>query len=203
MRNFQTGRKSGCMKKAFIVAPWLILAFLLFSADSCSPPQTSAESGQVNSQQTVYATNQPLHKYDYSPERDELQQIYDARMKLVNTWTVIYSMGKPVFVCPSRGYPIPYTTQLTNPNSVTVGVGPNTGSGNVTIPQAEPNGLYTGTASATWVLCIRALPGGGSEIDPVYAEPDAIAFPYPVKLDSTGSVVDAGGNSSVNIKTKV
>jgi hypothetical protein len=104
--------------KAFMIMPWLILLCIVLSASACdyTPAQTSSESNQVNDQQTTYANNQPLHKYDYSPERDELQQIYDARMKLTNTWTVIYSMGKAVFVCPSRGYPIPYTTQLTNPS---------------------------------------------------------------------------------------
>lgn len=171
-----------------------MLVFLILSAESCDTPQTGSESNQVNSQQTTYATNQPLHKYDYSPERDELQQIYDARMKVVNTWTVIYSMGKPVFVCPSKGYPIPYTTQLTNPENW-VGTG-------LAIPQAEPNGLYTGSSMATWVLCIRALPGGGSEVEPVYSEPDAVAFPYPVAIGSDGSVQDAGGASSVQINVK-
>jgi len=184
------------MKKAFIIVPWLLLLCIVLSASACdyTPAQTSSESDQVNDQQTTYANNQQLHHYDYSPERDELQQIYDARMKLTNTWTVIYSMGKPVFVCPSRGYPIPYTTQLTNPENW-VGTG-------VAIPQAEPNGLYTGTSTATWVLCIRTLPGGGSEIDPVYSEPDALAFSYPVKIGDDGTIQDAGGSSSVSINIK-
>ena len=190
------------MKKVLTIAPWLLLVILLLTA-ACSSdtPQTASESNQVDSQQTIYSKNQPLHKYDYSPERDELQQIYDARMKVVNTWTVIYSMGKPVFVCPSKGYPIPYTTQLTNPEQIDYNPGSG-GGGNVTIPQAEPNGLYTGTTNATWVLCVRTLPGGGSEIEPVYSETDALAFPYPVKLDDNGAVTDAGGNSSVQINVK-
>ncbi len=185
------------MKRIFILAPWLLLLGLFLTAGACDSPQTSTESNQVNSQQSVYSQSQPLHQYDYSPERDELQQIYDARMKVVNTWTVIYSMGKPVFVCPSKGYPIPYTTQLTNPNTVTNGSGPNTGTGNVVLPQAEPNGLYTGTSSATWVLCMR-----NGQLEPVYAEPDAVAFPYPVTIASDGSIQDAGGESSVQVTVK-
>lgn len=166
----------------------------MLTAESCDGSQTSSESGQVNSQQSTYAQNQPLHKYDYSPERDELQQIYDFRMKGGNTWTVFYSMGKPIFVCPSIGFPIPYTTQLTNPESW-VGTG-------VAIPQAEPNGLYTGTTNATEVLCVRTLPGGGSETVPVYSEPDVIVLPYPVTIGSDGSIQDAGGSSSVQINVK-
>jgi hypothetical protein len=187
------------VKKAFFILPWLIIAFILFSADSCdTTPQTSSESSQVNGQQQTYAKNQPLPQYDYSPERDELIQIYNARMKVVNTWTVIFAMGKPVFVCPSKGYPIPYTTQLTNPSQVQY----SGTSAAITIPQAEPNGLYTGQSSATWVLCIRSLPGGGSEVDPVYSEPDALAFPYPVQIGPDGTIQDAGGSSSVNISIK-
>jgi hypothetical protein len=188
------------VKKAIIIIPWLLLLCIVLSAEACDTPQTSSESNQVNDQQTIYSNSQPLHKYDYSPERDELQQIYDARMKLTNTWTVIFSMGKPIFVCPSRGYPIPYTTQLTNPDRLAQYPGGSTAT--VTLPQAEPNGLYTGTSTATWVLCIRTLPGGGSEIDPVYSEPDALAFSYPVKIADDGTIQDAGGSSSVSINIK-
>jgi hypothetical protein len=120
-------------------------------------------------------------------------------MKTVNTWTVIYSMGKAVFACPSKGYPIPYTTQLTNPNQILPYAG---STASVAIPQAEPNGLYTGTSTATWVLCIRTLPGGGSEINPVYTESDALAFSYPVKISDDGTIQDAGGSSSVSISIK-
>jgi len=177
------------------VAPWLFLTILILTAACDTSPQAASESGQVNNQQTIYSTNQPLHKYDYSPERDELQQIYDARMKVANTWTVVYSMGKPIFVCPSKGYPIPYTTQLTNPSQVDYNA--NSAGGNVAIPQSEPNGLYTGQSSATWVLCIR-----NGQLEPVYAESDAIAFPYPVTIAADGSVQDAGGSSSVQISVK-
>jgi hypothetical protein len=119
-------------------------------------------------------------------------------MKGGNTWTVFYSMGKPIFVCPSIGYPIPYTSQFTNPMQQT---SPGT-AGNVAIPQAEPNGLFTGTTNATLILCVRALPGGGSQVVPVYSEPDVITLPYPVTIGSDGTIQDAGGNSSVNIKLK-
>lgn len=177
------------------LTPFIFSALLIIALAACDTgDQAATESVQVNSQQNTYSKSQPLHQYDYSPERDELQQIYDARMKVVNTWTVIYSMGRPIFVCPSKGYPIPYTTQLTNPDQVQ-------GTAAV-VPQAEPNGLYTGTSAATWVLCIRTLPGGKTEIDPVYSEPDAVAFPYPVSIDANGNIKDAGGDSSVSINVK-
>jgi len=181
------------MKKKIILC-FILLVFSVMLV-ACDETQPQTESQQVNQQQQTFSSNQPLHTYDYSPERDELQQIYDARMKVVNTWTVIYSYGKAVFVCPSKGYPIPYTTQLTNPDQVTSGS--DTANPGVVIPQAEPNGLYTGQTTATWVLCIR-----NGQLLPVYSESDALAFPYPVQIGSDGNVQDAGGDSSVSIAIK-
>lgn len=192
------------MKKSFYVLPWLILVFILFTAMSCdyTPPQTSSESNQVNDQQTTYSQNQPLHQYGYSPERDAYQQIYDARMKDLNTWSLVFppaNTGIKPYVCPSVGYPIPYTSQLTNPDQVHSGS--SAADPSVVIPQAEPNGLYTGNTDATWVRCVRTLPGGGSEVDAIYSEPAALTFPYPIQLVD-GQIVDAGGASSFTIKTK-
>jgi hypothetical protein len=181
--------------KAFIVAPWAILLVIMLS--SCFGDTPTQADPPINCDASANS-HSTLRSYDYSPECDALAQIYDARMKTVNTWTVIYSMGKPVFVCPSKGYPIPYTTEFTNPMQETY----HGAAGNAVIPQAEPNGLFTGTSNATWVLCIRALAGGGSETVPVYSEPDALAFPYPVQIGNDGSVQDAGGSSSVQIIVK-
>jgi hypothetical protein len=176
---------------------FILVGFILTMLLAACGEQQPTEASQVQQQDDVYGNNQPVHRYDYSPERDFLQQIYDARMKVVNTWTVMYSMGKPIFVCPSKGYPIPYTTQLTNPEKET---DPHSTT-NAVIEQAEPNGLYTGETAATWVLCIRTLPGGSSEVNPVYCESEAIAFSYPVKIED-GSIVDAGGGSSTSINMK-
>jgi len=189
---------AGGPRKWLIVSIGFLFLSIVLTAGSCDTPQTQTEASQVDTQQQIYQKVQPVHQYDYSPERDALQQIYDARMADKNTWTVIYSQGKPIWVCPSLGYPIPYTTQLTNPSQET-----SPGStANAVIPQAEPNGLYTGTTNATWIRCVRTLPGGGSEIVPIYSEPDAIAFPYPVKIGDSGTVQDLGQDSSIQIKAK-
>lgn len=162
----------------------LALLVMMVVCAGCSMDQKQTEANVVNDQQTTYSNNQPVHVYPYSPERAELQEILDARMKDVNTWTVVFSMGVPIFSCPSKGFPIPYTTQFTNPSVV---------AGTVTLPQAEPNGLYTGQTNATWILCIR----DGRNV-PVYSETDAIAFSYPVEVRDN-KIVDAGGESSIVI----
>lgn len=196
------------VKKKFLIPIMLgvcALIYVAFAADSCgftaSPQQQQNNETQlVDAQQYHYQNNgQQVHQYDYSPERDALQQIYDFRMQNVDTWSVIIPTNPNVkpYVCPSKGYPIPYTTQLTNPMRE-LGAGYQQGWA-VTLPQAEPNGLFTGNTAATWVLCIHTLPGGGTETVPVYAGPDPMAFPYPVELKD-GAIVDVGTGSSVQIK---
>jgi hypothetical protein len=187
------------LKKTILFVPALVLFLFLVTAGGCdsTPVQTQSEQQQVNDQQGVYNTNQPLRKYDYSPEKDELQQIYDSRMKVVNTWTVFYPRNAPVTMCPSRGFPIPYTTQLTNPMQIQSGSGSGSSYAMQAIPQAEPNGLYTGQTSATWVLCIR-----NGKITPQYAEEQVHAYTYPVTVDANGMVHDAGGDSSTEITIK-
>lgn len=183
-------------KKIIFFLPLLLLMIILFTASSCdggsSDNQTAKESDAVDAQQTTYDNNQKVPHYDYSPERDELIQIYNSRMQIVNTWTVFYPIGKPPTMCASRGFPIPYTTQLTNPQKVNKGdstVNPST-----VTSQAEPNGLYTGTTSATWVLCLR-----NGKLNPVYAEEEVHAYTYPVTINPDGSVQDSGQSSSVSV----
>lgn len=179
------------------------IGFLL-SASSCdegNSPQQAKETNQVDKQQETYQNNQPVHSYNYSPERDALQQIYDARMRIVDTWTVVYSYGKPIHVSATKGYPIPYTTQLTNTQRALSNGVSCSNCWAVTLPQAEPNGLFTGTTAATWILEVRKLPGGGAETVPVYCESEVDAFPYPVKIVD-GQIVDTGNQSSTQIQLK-
>jgi len=79
----------------------------------------------------------------------------------------------------SIGYGLPYTTQITNPMKVTNGyLDANTGSGNVTIPQAEPNGLYSSDSTkATWLLLV----GKNGSPQPAYVESDVIVTLAPLR----------------------
>ncbi len=200
-RNF--AQKFTANKKWYTLLAIVLCVFLYvaFAADSCSggsSPVQNQITNQVDNQDTIYNKNQPIPTYDYSPEKDALTQIYNYRMQNVDTWTVVIPMNPLVqpYVTPSKGYPIPYTTQLTNPMRE-LDAGYQQGWA-VTIPQSEPNGLYTGTTMATWFLAVRTLPGGGSETVPIYSEPDVMAFPFPVEFKN-GQIVDIGQQSSIQI----
>mgnify|MGYP001607788218 CR=1 FL=1 len=144
----------------------------------------------VDRQQDIYNRVQPMPLFDYSQDRNTLIQVYNAKNEARQTWAVDTALdGTPIWSCPSYGFPIPVTTQLTNPEQQ-IGTG-------VTVPQAEPNGLYTGQTTATYVLCIR--PNG--DVVPIYAEQDVLLFPFEVRIED-GRIVDAGGASTMTVSVK-
>lgn len=106
-------------------------------------------------------------------ERRILKNIFELRDTQIKTVTYTQDMmGKLHKICDSVGYGIPYATQYTNPMKW-IGQG-------VTIPQADPNGLFSpAAAEGTWVLCLNPV---DKKIAPVYIEPRIIASPFPLEV---------------------
>lgn len=185
------------MRRAFRLAAAVVVlgaVCLLLTASSCSHAG-KGEQKQANAvadQQALYYRSQPIPMYDYSQPRDTLIQIYNAIIPGgVNTYSVFYAFDKPVFVCPSYGFPIPADTQLTNPLQKQ-DVGEQTGI----IEQADPMGLFVSkSTNGTWVLCVR---GESGELAPMYWEGYVLASSFPIKMVD-GVVVDAGGGSTMAI----
>jgi hypothetical protein len=108
-------------------------------------------------------------------EKRMMKDILELRDQNVATTTYITDLnGKLHKVCNSVGYGLPYATQYTNPQKAGGG-----GSGGYfTLPQADPNGLYSpASADGTWVLCVDAKSG---KPKPVYIEPRVIVSPIPL-----------------------
>lgn len=185
------------MKKFFVA-----LAALAVFLNACGPygtPSEVADQKRINSQQEIYASIEPVPVYDYSLPRDVMIQIYTAKNKANSTYTVFLSNnGIPLYVCPSRGYPIEGGTQLTNPEQISFGTFPSGGSSSAAsgvVGQADPDGLFHPlTAPGTYVLCVR--PNG--DVVPLYAEPMVMTFPFEVKIVNGQIVnVDTSPSSSV------
>lgn len=160
----------------------------------CGAPSANTRDAQyTNQQMDIYQQNQPPHLYDYSMPRDVLLQIYDATMHANNTWSVWTDWSGISHGCASVGYPIPGGTQLTNPASQI-----NRGdTGVATIPQAEPNGLYSpDTSQGTWILCLE-----NGKAAPVYVEPPVTTYPWPVVVEN-GKIVDKGGDPSIEVTVR-
>ena len=96
----------------------------------------------------------------------------------LSTFTYIWSdfQGRWVFFCNSVGYGIPYATQFTNPQKKETGSNSGSGYYAITLPQADPNGLFSpASAEGTWVMCKDP---NGPDVKPVYIEPRSIVSPF-------------------------
>ena len=106
-------------------------------------------------------------------ERKLMKQIIEMRDQdglVTYTYTVPEATGRPVFLCNSIGYGLPAAMQYTNPEKYSSASG-------VTLPQADPNGLFSpDSAEGTWVMC--SDPSGNGKTRPVYVEPRIIVSPF-------------------------
>jgi len=104
-------------------------------------------------------------------EKRMMKDILELRDKNVATTTYLVGMNNNLTkLCDSIGYGLPYATQYTNPQRIT-----GDARGNVTIPQSDPNGLYSpSSADGTWVLCVDHKDG---KAKPVFIEPRIIVSP--------------------------
>ena len=112
-------------------------------------------------------------------EKRILKDIYERRDKAIVTITYTQDLNAGLHkLCDSIGYGIPAATQYTNP--MRIGGGMEAPSqGNVTLPQADPNGLFSpASAEGTWVMCKDP---NSDKVEPIYSEPRIIVSTFPLK----------------------
>ncbi len=91
----------------------------------------------------------------------------------LQTWTYLVAeqTGKLVFLGRSMGYGVPAATQYTNPMKYYMN--------GATLPQADPNGLFSpASAEGTWIMMLNP---NGKGTEPVYIEPRIIVSPFPLQ----------------------
>lgn len=107
-----------------------------------------------------------------------IMELRDQENLICYAYIVPEMTGKPVFLGKCIGFGLPYATQYTNPEVVDYNRG-QAGGGNITIPQADPNGLFMpSSAEGTWLMMIDPKT---NEQHPVYIEPKVMVSPF--KLD--------------------
>lgn len=170
---------------------------LLSTAGACDDNSTGLkkDNAATASQLDRYQKNQPVPAFDYSQYRQTLIDILQAQVHNVATTTFFFNAGSvdPISTCPSIGFGIPTTAQLTNPDQR---VGSNNGP--VTLPQMEPNGVYTGESSGTYVVCVA--PSGDKYID--YWEGDVKTVGAPAHWDTSKHDVTIDGEPTAKVTTK-
>jgi len=150
------------------------------------------ESERVEEQQNIYINSQPIPAFDWSLERHIFIELYKARNDAVQTHSYIRNwQGEIIFHCKSIGFPLPANMQLTNPerNMCDFNCDGNT------IPQAEPNGLFTSPSSVgTYVFCINS----DGTISPSYFEAEVETHLSP--LNKNSNTLKEDGKLKINIK---
>ena len=187
------------MKRSLCAAGLLLAAFATMG-DSCDSPGGEAARKEADSQGAAYrniSRNQPAPTFDFSMERKILIALYNARQHAVATYSYVQSefTGKVLWSCPSLGYPLPYSTQLTNPSQIVE----YSGGHSQVLPQNEPNGLFPPPSSeATWVPCVDEH----GSITPVYEEKRVTVFLRPMQEQNGTLVPTAGTSASLKIDAK-
>lgn len=180
--------------RRILMALGFVLLSLCMAADGggCSNAD-STEHDAVDQQQSLYVRNQPVPTFQWSLERHLMVQLYQARNRQVTTYSYIVNQftGRISWSCTSLGFPIPATTQLTNPQRVAYQ--------NAVIPQPEPNGVFSPPDTAgTWVMCT----GEDGNIEPVYIEEHVRTYSRPMEERDGRLVPIEGQRSTITINPR-
>lgn len=141
------------MKKRLALVAAVMAAVLLVAGCDRNKSANSRDQDTAARQLAELSTNQPVPVFSYSQLRQNLVEIETAQAQGAQTTTFFFNMGvgDPIMSCPSIGFPIPTTDQLTNPEQAhTAWHNP------YTLHQIEANGVYTGDSTGTYVLCVNA-----------------------------------------------
>ena len=115
-------------------------------------------------------------------ERKLLKDILEMRdQDGLITYTYLWNemQGRLVFFCNSIGYGVPYATQYTAPERP-AGNWETPMAGNLALPQADPNGLFSpASAEGTWVMCKDP---NGKIVRPVYVEPRVVVSQFKLSV---------------------
>lgn len=170
------------MKKIIMTAAMLALSSGFAQADSDA--NVNSEISMQQSRMLAEAARQvPLPSIVNFQERRMLKTIYELRDSAIATHTYIVNQmtGCLVYLGPSVGYGMPYATQYTSPTTYGRLDNPRDDFPRSygQKPQAEPNGLFMPSeAHGTWVLMKDPE---GTEVKPVYIEPDVMVVPFRLK----------------------
>ena len=130
----------------------------------------------------------PTPSFERSQLRANLVDIATAQAEATQTTSFFLLEGVGVVgQCPSIGFPIPTTTQLTNPDQK---AGSREG-GYFGLPQVEPTGVYTGDSTGTYVICVDAQGSAYAR----YWEGYVQVLSGPAEVNSDGQIVLVGPSS--------
>lgn len=180
MMNIRSGGAKAALAGT-ILAVGLAVAACSGSAGSGG---NAAESATSRQDLSTFEQVQPAPHFPYSDIRQTMIDVQASQALGEQTTSFFFNMGSrdPYFSCPSKGDPVPNTSQLTNPDQIQTTTVPYQGGAAVTTGNIDPNGLYAPSASdGTNVMCLTV--SGTPYL--VYAEGPVTTFNAPAHWDYT------------------
>lgn len=168
------------MKKLYYAA---VAALMALAAAACGPIEESAEEKQERATAALMADAEArvgMPRITNFTEKRLANTIMELRDRPdLATYTYVTDMdGKAHCLGRSIGFGLPYTTQITNPMQDAWG----SSGAALTLPQAEPNGLYSSDSTdATWVLLV----GQDGRPKPAYVESQVTVTLEPLRTAAT------------------
>ena len=165
--------------KKFLIIPMVAVAITLMGAGCGVTAKDSNElmADKTEKQMKEMNAQVGMPAIVNFQEKKLAKQIFELRDRedLITYVYIVNWQGGLVYIGQAIGFGLPYSTQYTNPEKV---IDPCKASFcPMTIPQADPNGLFMPEGlSATWIMMLddKGIP------HPVYMEPQIIVSP--VKL---------------------
>jgi hypothetical protein len=145
-----------------VIAGIAVAIGLLGTTTACNSGNSTNSAITASSNTGVETTmdnNQPAPIFEHSDIRATAIEIEAIEALGENTYSFGFLQGDPdpIWSCPSLGEPVASTTEITNPSQVD----PNTDPGqpnstSLPLPNMDPNGIYPGDSTGTYVLCVNA-----------------------------------------------
>jgi hypothetical protein len=189
------------MKRVMLIPAAIVMALGLSACTEDAPSATKSE--QASSAQILdkMLKAQPVPQFDYSQIRQTLIDAQTAQANSTQTTSFFWVLGvpDPIFTCPSIGFPVASTAQITSPDQL---IGNGAGSTGYfaagVVKQIDPNGIYSGDSSATFALCV----GAGGKVFLHQAEEVVHAVAGPAVWDKATKQIKMTGDPTFAVKTK-
>ncbi len=177
----------------------VVLGAILFSACGGGTGNNAINTEQKTSTAILRQLEiaQPIPQFQWSQYRQTLIDIETAEANGTQTTSFFFNMGVPAPIqsCPSIGFPVASTSELTNPQQIVNDPYPN-GGASVPIPQIDPNGIYAGNSTGTYVICVA--PNGSTYAQ--YWEGFVDTVSGPAVWDTSTNSIRMTGPSSAKFK---
>lgn len=161
-------KRLGKKKLALILTFSLTLIWFCLTAEGCSDTARNQEAdyqSQLMTQSNSTVGMPDIKNFYEKKMAKEILELRDDSKLICYAYTLNEMSGKYVFLGKCMGYGLPYSTQYTCPESYG-------GYSGITLPQADPNGLYSSSStSATWLYLIDDTTG---KPQITYCEPNLV-----------------------------